>query len=298
MTAFDIPDARIASPRPPSAAAASDAKLLAGGQIAARRDQARARRARCARRPGEASRDLDRRSRSTAATLVIGAMATHAEVAASPEVRRAHPRARQARRQHRRPPGAQPRHDRRLASPTTIRRPTIPPRCSALGATVDDRPAQHRRRRLLQGPVRDRARRRTRSSSRSRFPIPQSAPAYEKFAQPASRFALVGVFVAQSRAGVRVAVTGAGAMASSAPRRWSRRSRQTSRRRPPRGVKVGRDGAEQRPARRGRVPRAADPRAGAARGRGADLSRRSPPARGGRCLASGHGRCDAPHTCA
>ena len=31
-----------------------------------------------------------------------------------------------------------------------------------------------------------------------------------KFKQPASRFALVGVFVAQTDAGVRVAVTGAG----------------------------------------------------------------------------------------
>ena len=41
------------------------------------------------------------------------------------------------------------------------------------------------------------------------FPIPQRA-AYMKFKQPASRFAMVGVFVAQSAAGVRVAVTGAG----------------------------------------------------------------------------------------
>ena len=40
------------------------------------------------------------------------------------------------------------------------------------------------------------------------FPIPKKA-AYMKFPQPASRFALVGVFVAQSSAGVRVAVTGA-----------------------------------------------------------------------------------------
>ena len=32
----------------------------------------------------------------------------------------------------------------------------------------------------------------------------------EKFRQPASRFALVGVFVAKTKAGVRVAVTGAG----------------------------------------------------------------------------------------
>lgn len=41
-----------------------------------------------------------------------------------------------------------------------------------------------------------------------RFPIPQQA-AYMKFNQPASRFALVGVFVARFAEGVRVAVTGA-----------------------------------------------------------------------------------------
>ncbi|WP_415918855.1 FAD binding domain-containing protein [Tateyamaria sp. SN6-1] len=41
-----------------------------------------------------------------------------------------------------------------------------------------------------------------------RFPIPQAAN-YQKFVQPASRFALVGVFVAKYADGVRVAVTGA-----------------------------------------------------------------------------------------
>jgi aerobic carbon-monoxide dehydrogenase medium subunit len=41
------------------------------------------------------------------------------------------------------------------------------------------------------------------------FPIPQKA-AYMKFPNPASRYALVGVFVARTAGGVRVAVTGAG----------------------------------------------------------------------------------------
>ena len=41
------------------------------------------------------------------------------------------------------------------------------------------------------------------------FPLARRA-AYIKFRQPASRFALVGVFVAQTDAGVRVAVTGGG----------------------------------------------------------------------------------------
>jgi carbon-monoxide dehydrogenase medium subunit len=42
-----------------------------------------------------------------------------------------------------------------------------------------------------------------------RFPIPRAA-AYCKYPQPASRFALAGVFVARTSGGVRVAVTGAG----------------------------------------------------------------------------------------
>ncbi|WP_299614585.1 xanthine dehydrogenase family protein subunit M [uncultured Tateyamaria sp.] len=40
------------------------------------------------------------------------------------------------------------------------------------------------------------------------FPIPQTAN-YQKFVQPASRFALVGVFLAKYADGIRVAVTGA-----------------------------------------------------------------------------------------
>jgi aerobic carbon-monoxide dehydrogenase medium subunit len=42
-----------------------------------------------------------------------------------------------------------------------------------------------------------------------RFPVPEKA-SYQKFEQPASRFSLVGVFVAKFADGVRVAVTGAG----------------------------------------------------------------------------------------
>lgn len=42
------------------------------------------------------------------------------------------------------------------------------------------------------------------------FPLPVAKSAYEKFRQPASRYAMVGVFVAKGPEGVRVAVTGAG----------------------------------------------------------------------------------------
>lgn len=59
------------------------------------------------------------------------------------------------------------------------------------------------------------------------FPVPAKA-AYVKFKQPASRFAIVGVFVSQGASGVRVAVTGAGACAhrvsaleSALSARWS-----------------------------------------------------------------------------
>jgi len=41
------------------------------------------------------------------------------------------------------------------------------------------------------------------------FPVPQKA-AYMKFKNPASRFAIIGVFVAQTAGGARVAVTGGG----------------------------------------------------------------------------------------
>lgn len=44
------------------------------------------------------------------------------------------------------------------------------------------------------------------------FPVPKRA-AYMKFPNPASRYAIVGVMVAETDAGVRVAVTGAGANA-------------------------------------------------------------------------------------
>ncbi|MBF9046759.1 carbon monoxide dehydrogenase [Rhodobacterales bacterium LSUCC0031] len=50
-----------------------------------------------------------------------------------------------------------------------------------------------------------------------RFPVPHKAN-YQKFVQPASRFALVGVYVAQYAGGVRVAVTGA---ASDGVFRWA-----------------------------------------------------------------------------
>jgi len=53
------------------------------------------------------------------------------------------------------------------------------------------------------------------------FPIPSKA-GYVKFPNPASRYALVGVFIAKKGAGVRVAVTGAGSEACFATARRRR----------------------------------------------------------------------------
>jgi CO/xanthine dehydrogenase FAD-binding subunit len=59
-----------------------------------------------------------------------------------------------------------------------------------------------------------------------RFPkLPR--PTYQKFKNPASSYAIVGVFVARTPAGVRVAVTGA-VPACSGCRRWKRHWHKTS----------------------------------------------------------------------
>ena len=61
-----------------------------------------------------------------------------------------------------------------------------------------------------------------------RFPKPQAAN-YQKFRNPASRYAIVGVFVARTAGGVRVAVTGAGPVRLPRPRDGSGARRNPSR---------------------------------------------------------------------
>ena len=93
------------------------------------------------------------------------------------------------------------------------------------------------------------------------FPIPKKA-AYVKFPQPASRFALVGVFVAQTAGGVRVAVTGAASVG--VPREGARGcAGEELHRRRREGGQDRRRRTQQRPARIGRLSRA--PRLGAGR---------------------------------
>jgi carbon-monoxide dehydrogenase medium subunit len=113
--------------------------------------------------------------------------------------------------------------------PTTTRPPVTPARCWAW-APRSHHQAQDCGGRLLPGHVHHRAGRR-RAHHRHQLPAPKRA-AYMKFKQPASRFALIGVFVAQTDSGVRVAVTG-GATACSAMPGWRPRSARASRPRPP-----------------------------------------------------------------
>ena len=143
-------------------------------------------------------------------TVTIGAMTTHAEVAASKDVAAGDPGAGRTGRRHRRPPGAQSRHASAAASPTTTRRPDYPAAVLGLGATIHDRPAHDRGRRVLQGPVRDRAAGRRdhhrRSASRCRRrPAGRSSSSRRR----ASRSSACSS--PRRASGVRVAVTGAGA---------------------------------------------------------------------------------------
>jgi carbon-monoxide dehydrogenase medium subunit len=139
--------------------------------------------------------------------LVIGAAVTHAEVADSAEVRKAIP--------------ALAELAGHIGDPQVRNRGTLggslahddpnadyPAAALALGATVvTDRrriPADDFFRGMFETALE-----RDELVTSVRFPVPERA-AYQKVPHPASRFALVGVFVAKGPAGVRVAVTGAG----------------------------------------------------------------------------------------
>jgi carbon-monoxide dehydrogenase medium subunit len=140
-------------------------------------------------------------------TLVIGSMATHAAVAASAEVRRAIP--------------ALADLAEGIGDPLVRNRGTVggsiayadpaadyPAAVVGLGGTV----VTNRRRiagdDFFTGML-DTALQPGEIITEVRFPVPRKA-AYVKHRQQASRFALVGVFVAQGADQVRVAVTGAG----------------------------------------------------------------------------------------
>lgn len=139
-------------------------------------------------------------------SVTIGAMTTHAAVASSPEVRKAIPGLAEL-------AGG-------IGDPMVRNMGTIggsvanadpaacyPAAVVGLGATI------HTDRRTIPGDsfftgLYETALQPGELITAISFPIPQKA-AYIKFKQPASRFALIGVFVSQGAGGVRVAVTGA-----------------------------------------------------------------------------------------
>jgi aerobic carbon-monoxide dehydrogenase medium subunit len=136
----------------------------------------------------------------------IGAMTTHAEVASSPDVQQAIPALAYL---------ASQIGDRQVRNRGTIGgslanndpAADYPAAALGLGATIqtDQRTitADDFFKGLYETALRD-----GEVITAVRFPVPDKA-GYQKFKQPASRFACVGVFVSKGPAGVRVAVTGA-----------------------------------------------------------------------------------------
>jgi carbon-monoxide dehydrogenase medium subunit len=149
-----------------------------------------------------------REIRQEAGRLVLGAMATHASVAASTVVQKAIPALAWLANNI---GDRQVRHRGTIGGSLANNDPAAcyPAAVLALGATVrTDRrsiEADDFFRGLYETALAD-----GEMITSVSFPIPERA-AYMKFKQPASRFALVGVFVAKATSGVRVAVTGAAA---------------------------------------------------------------------------------------
>jgi carbon-monoxide dehydrogenase medium subunit len=156
-------------------------------------------------------RGIERSARS----VTIGAMTTHSEVADSAEVKEAIP--------------ALAELAAMIGDPAVRHRGTIggsvanndpaadyPAACLALAATVVTNkrkiPADEYFKGLFETALEE-----DEIVTAVTFPIPQKA-GYMKFRNPASRYALVGVFVAKRADGIRVAVTGAG---SNGVYRWT-----------------------------------------------------------------------------
>jgi len=152
--------------------------------------------------------------RREGASLMIGASSTHAEVAAAAEVQRAIP--------------ALAALAGNIGDPQVRNRGTLggsvahadpaadyPAALVALGASVQTDRASHPADGFFQGLF-ECALAPDEIVTGVAFPIPERA-AYAKFPHPASRFALVGVFVSKTGANVRVSVTGAAASVFRAP---------------------------------------------------------------------------------
>lgn len=145
--------------------------------------------------------------RAGSGELNIGAMARHAEVAASPEVRRMIPALALLAGEIGDP---QVRNRGTLGGSIANNDPAAdyPAALLALDATVVTSKRRIAAGRFFTGMF-ETALEPGEIVQQVSFPVPALA-AYQKFRSPASRYAMVGVFVAKTASGVRVAVTGAG----------------------------------------------------------------------------------------
>ena len=141
------------------------------------------------------------------ATVTIGAMTTHADVAASPEVKAAIPALAALADNI---GDAQVRHRGTLGGSICNNDPAAdyPSALVALGATIVTNSRELAAEDFFTGMF-ETALDPSEIVTAVRFPIPDKA-AYRKFPNPASRYAVVGVFVAKTGGTVKVAVTGAG----------------------------------------------------------------------------------------
>lgn len=140
------------------------------------------------------------------ATVTIGAMTTHAEVAASPEVKAAIPALAALADNI---GDAQVRHRGTLGGSICNNDPAAdyPSALVALGATIVTNSRELAAEDFFTGMF-ETALDPSEIVTAVRFPIPDKA-AYQKFPNPASRYAVVGVFIAKTGGAVKVAVTGA-----------------------------------------------------------------------------------------
>ena len=142
----------------------------------------------------------------TADTVTIGAMTTHGEVALSAAVQKAIPALANLASMI---GDWQVRHRGTIGGSLANNDPSAcyPAAALALGATIVTDRREIKADDYFQGMFTT-ALEQDELITKVIFPIPQRA-AYQKFKNPASRYAMVGVFVAKFASGVRVAITGA-----------------------------------------------------------------------------------------
>ena len=144
----------------------------------------------------------------SARSITIGAMTRHVEVADSPVVKEHLPAL-----AHLAGLVGDPavRHRGTIGGSTANNDPNAdyPAACLGLGATIHTTKGKHEADAFFKGLF-ETALEPDEIITKVSFPLAKKA-AYQKFRNPASRFALVGVFVAKRPSEIRVAVTGAGA---------------------------------------------------------------------------------------